>query len=63
MSRTARRAQRKVCYITDVRVVSSSRRFDRWPVWRTLLWTNPALIALFRRRQGAWRGWYEDIPR
>ena len=63
LSRTARRAQRKVCYITDARVVTSSRRWDRWPVWKTLLWTNPALIALLRRRKGAWRGWYEDIPR
>ncbi len=63
LSRTARRAHRKVCYITDVRVVPSSRRrWDRWSVWRTLLWTNPALIALFRRRRGAWRGWYGDEP-
>jgi glycosyltransferase involved in cell wall biosynthesis len=63
LSRAARRAQRKVSYVTDVRVVTSPRRWDRWPVWRTLLWTNPALIVLLRRRKGAWRGWYEDIPR
>jgi glycosyltransferase involved in cell wall biosynthesis len=63
LSRTARRAGRKVCYLTDVRVVSSPRRYDRWSVWKTLFWTNPALIALFRRHKGAWRGWYEDIPR
>jgi glycosyltransferase involved in cell wall biosynthesis len=63
LSRTARRAGWKVCYITDVRVVPSPRRYDRWPVWRTLLWTNPALVALLRRHKGAWRGWYEDIPR
>jgi hypothetical protein len=63
LSRTARRGQRKVYHIRDVRVVTSPRRWERWPAWRTLLWTNPALIALLRRRKGAWRGWYEDIPR
>jgi glycosyltransferase involved in cell wall biosynthesis len=63
LSHTARRAGRNVCCITDVRVVPSPRRFDRWPVWKTLLWTNPALIACMRRRKGAWRGWYEDVPR
>jgi glycosyltransferase involved in cell wall biosynthesis len=63
LRRIARRARRKVCYIADMCVVSSPRRFDRWPLWRTLLWTNPALVALFRRRKRAWHGWYEDIPR
>ncbi len=63
MSRAARRGGRRVCYITDVRVTPSARRFDRWPIWKTLLWTNPVLIALLRRRKGAWRGWYEDVPR
>jgi len=63
LSRTARRAERRVCYITDVRVVTSPRRWDRWSVWRTLLWTNPVLIALLCRCKGAWRGWYADIPR
>jgi glycosyltransferase involved in cell wall biosynthesis len=63
LKRTARRGDRNVRYIKDVPVIPSSRRWDRWPVWRTLLWTNPALIALLRRRKGAWRGWYEDVPR
>jgi glycosyltransferase involved in cell wall biosynthesis len=63
LSRTARRARRTVSYITDVRVVPSPRRWECWPIWKILLWTNPALIALLCRRKGAWRGWYEDIPR
>jgi glycosyltransferase involved in cell wall biosynthesis len=61
--RAARRSGRRVCFIQDVRVIPSPRRFDRWPLWKTLIWTNPALIALLRRRKSAWRGWYEDIPR
>jgi glycosyltransferase involved in cell wall biosynthesis len=65
LSRAARRADRKVCYLTDVRVVTSPRRWERWPLWKTLLWTNPLLIGFLWRRKEAWRGWYEDedIPR
>ena len=36
---------------------ASSRRFDKWPLWKTLLWTNPLFIALFRRRKAFWTGW------
>lgn len=43
----------------DLRVVPSTRRFDRWPLWRVLLMTNPFVILLLRRRRGAWSGWYE----
>lgn len=63
LARAARRGRRTMRYITDVRVVPSPRRFDRWPVWKVLLWTNPALIALFRRRKRVWGGWYQDTPR
>lgn len=40
------------------RVRPSSRRFDEWPLWKTLVWTNPLFIALFRRWKAAWGGWY-----
>jgi glycosyltransferase involved in cell wall biosynthesis len=36
MSRAARRAGRKVCYVSDVQVVPSPRRYDQWPLWKTL---------------------------
>ena len=52
-----------VRFITEVRVVPSCRRFDQWPLFRTLVQTNPVYIALFRRRPSAWRGWYGDVPR
>ena len=63
LGRTARRTGRKVCYVADVQVVPSPRRFDHWPLWKILLWTNPVLVALLRRHKGAWRGWYENVPR
>jgi glycosyltransferase involved in cell wall biosynthesis len=47
----------------DVRVVPSPRRFDRTPLWRTLILTNPAWIVMFRKRKPAWKEWYVRPPR
>ncbi len=52
-----------VIFIDDLRVVPSTRRFDQWPFWRTLLWTNPFLILLLRRSKTSWKGWYKTAPR
>jgi len=52
-----------VAFLRDVQVVASPRRFDRWPLWRTLLWTNPLFILVFRKSPRAWRQWYEHPPR
>ncbi len=49
--------------IRDIAVRASSRRFDKWPTWRVLLWTNPLFIALFWRWKKAWSGWYVQPPR
>lgn len=58
LKRSAKRTGRTVRFIREPRVLASSRRFDEWPLWRTLVWTNPLVIALLRRRKGAWGGWY-----
>jgi glycosyltransferase involved in cell wall biosynthesis len=63
MKRRAKRQSGGVVFIEDVRVMPSARRFDRWGIWRTLVWTNPLFILLFRRQRSAWRGWYKDAPR
>ncbi|MGH7970447.1 MAG: glycosyltransferase [Limisphaerales bacterium] len=63
MSRAAEKAGQKVCYVWDVQVVPSPRRYDQWPLWKTLWWTNPLLAALRCRHKRTWRGWYEDVPR
>ena len=54
----ARARNGTVRFLRHTRVRPSSRRFDKWPVWKTLVWTNPLFIALFRRRKGVWGGWY-----
>lgn len=59
----AARQQLKLCFLRDVEVVPSARRFDQWPVWRTLVWTNPLYALLFRRKMKAWGGWYQSGPR
>ena len=52
-----------VRFLDDLRVSPSTRRFDEWPLWRTLVWTNPACVLLFRRRKNFWKGWYGEAPR
>ena len=54
----ARARNRTVRFIRRMRVRPSSRRFDKWPIWKTVVWTNPLFIALFRRRKGVWGAWY-----
>ncbi len=53
----------RLCFLGDVEVVPSARRFDQWPVWRTLALTNPFYALLFRRQLKAWGGWYQSGPR
>ncbi len=50
-------------FLDDVKAVPSPRRFDHTPRWRTLIWTNPVFIALFRKRRSAWAAWYVKTPR
>ena len=59
----ARRRRGRVRFIDDVRVETSARRFNQWSFGRTLVWTNPIPILLFRRRQSVWREWYDKVPR
>ena len=59
----ARESRRTVRLIQEPRVRPSCRRFDQWPPWKILLWTNPLSIVLFRRWKPAWKGWYSDPVR
>jgi glycosyltransferase involved in cell wall biosynthesis len=63
LKRLARIRGGHVSFVRDVRVIPSSRRFDRWPLWKTLVWTNPLVILALRRRKSAWGGWYAAPPR
>ena len=63
LKKLAKRQNARVNFIDDLSVVPSARRFDQWPLWRTLLWTNPLLILLLRRSKTSWKGWYRSAPR
>jgi glycosyltransferase involved in cell wall biosynthesis len=63
LKRFAKRQNGHVCFIEDLQVVPSTRRFDQSPFWRTLICTNPFYILTFRRKERAWRAWYGVIPR
>lgn len=63
LKQLARRRNGNVCFIEDLQVVPSTRRFDQWPIWRTLILTNPFYVLAFRRRETIWKDWYGTIPR
>ncbi len=63
LKRFAKRQNGRVVFIEDIRVAPSTRRFDQWRLWRTLIWTNPFFILLFQRRRTCWHGWYKTAPR
>ena len=63
LRRLARRTGRHVRFVREPRVSPSCRRFDKWPLWKILVWTNPVVIGLFRRRKAVWRGWYSGAVR
>jgi hypothetical protein len=63
LKKLARQQKGRVVFIEDFHVSPSTRRFDHWRLWRTLLWTNPFFILMFRRNKKFWPGWYTAMPR
>ena len=63
MKQLAKRQNAHVCFIEDIQVVPSTRRFDQWSFWRILICTNPLYVLAFQRTGRAWKGWYKVIPR
>jgi glycosyltransferase involved in cell wall biosynthesis len=63
MKKLSRTQHGSISFIQDVQVIPSTRRFDQWGLWRTLIWTNPLFILMFRRNKAVWRGWYKEVPR
>ncbi len=63
LRKAARKSGHALAFIEDLKVLPSCRRFDQWPFWKTLMWTNPVTVLLFRHWKGAWKGWYEAATR
>lgn len=47
-------------FIEDPPVRTSSRRFDKMPLWRALVFTHPLTIFLGWRVRSIWKDWYEN---
>ena len=63
LRKLAGRTGRSVRFLCEPRARPSCRRFDRWPVWKIPVWTNPVFIGLFRRWKPVWKGWYSEAVR
>jgi glycosyltransferase involved in cell wall biosynthesis len=63
LKRFARKRGLRISYIREPKVIPSPRRWNRWPLWRTFLWTNPLVTVVFCRLRSAWAGWYKEPPR
>jgi len=59
----ARKRGLRTCFIRDLQVATSARRYDTWPLWRTLVLTNPLVALALRRHRFPWAGWYNKPPR
>lgn len=55
--------KRSVVVLREPRVIASARRFDQWPLHRTLWYTNPVVATILAKRRRTWEGWYHDPPR
>ncbi len=63
LGRLGRKTGRRIRRIRKPRVRPSTRRFDTWPLWKILIWTNPLFLWMFRRRKRVWSGWYSRTVR
>lgn len=50
-------------YIESPKVITSTRRFDKMSLWKTILLTHPFLILLASRKKSFWKDWYEKAIR
>jgi glycosyltransferase involved in cell wall biosynthesis len=63
LRRLARQRGEHTVYLADTVIVPSSRRLDEWPVWKTVLMTNPLTTRLLLRSAWFWRDWRENAVR
>lgn len=63
LRRYAKERGERVEVVTEVQVIPSCRRLDEWPVWKTILKTNPLITRMFLTSERFWRGWGRDSVR
>jgi len=63
LSKYAREHGGELTLISDLKVVTSGRRFNKMPVWKTILLTHPVFIRLAWRKPDVWKSWYQHPVR
>ena len=58
LKKLAKEKRQSIHVVRIPKVRPSTRRFDKMPVWKVLLFTNPLFITLFRRWKAVWADWY-----
>jgi len=59
----ARRHGGYVAMLSDSKVVTSARRFNKMTPWRLVLLTHPVFIRMTWRTKRWWKDWYENAVR
>jgi hypothetical protein len=63
LSKLARRKKGYLYFIEDPKVSTSSRKFNKMSLWKTLLLTHPIFVLLTWRKKSVWKEWYEKAVR
>jgi glycosyltransferase involved in cell wall biosynthesis len=63
LSKFAKRSGGYLYFIKHPKVITSSRRFDKMSLWKTLLLTHPFFIRLGWRKKSYWKDWYDKAVR
>jgi len=59
LAKFAEQSDGRLFFIKNPKVITSTRRFDRMSIWKTLLLTHPLFILLTSKRKKFWLDWYE----
>jgi glycosyltransferase involved in cell wall biosynthesis len=63
LKRLAQSTGSRVELITEPKVISSARKFDKLGIVRTLFFTHPVTMLLAWRKRWVWKYWYERAIR
>ena len=63
LSKFAKRNGGRLVFVQDLQVTTSTRRFDKMRLGKTLLLTNPIFIPFAWRKKKWWKDCYEDAVR
>lgn len=63
LARIAKQRGGHTAFIEEPKVLTSSRRYEKMGLWRTLVLTHPITILLAWRIPSVWKDWYEKAIR